>query len=91
VITSRPGRHGALLALAPCLAAPILAERLGIQQPRAAQWVRTAGATYSGYVELRFARDVGVSGSSCDQLRHAHGPLNSSTTASRSKPTPSSA
>ncbi len=39
--------------------APILAERLGIHQARAAQWVRAAGATYSGYVELRIARDVG--------------------------------
>jgi hypothetical protein len=52
-ITSRPGRHGALLALAGRLPAPILAERLGIHQARAAQWARAAGATYSGYVELR--------------------------------------
>jgi hypothetical protein len=51
--------HGALLALAGRLPAPILAERLGIHQAPAAQWVRTAGATYSGYVELRPARDVG--------------------------------
>ena len=58
-VTSRPGRHGALLALAGRLPAPILAERLGIHQARAAQWVRAAGATYSGYVELRLARDVG--------------------------------
>ncbi|HET6651935.1 MAG TPA: hypothetical protein VFH10_04770, partial [Nocardioides sp.] len=35
------------------LPAPILAERLGIHQARAAQWARAAGATYSGYVELR--------------------------------------
>jgi hypothetical protein len=56
---SRPGRHGALLALAGRLPAPILAERLGIHQARAAQWVRAAGATYSGYVEVRLARDVG--------------------------------
>jgi hypothetical protein len=41
------------------VAAPILAQRLGIHQARAAQWVRAAGATYSGYVELRLARDVG--------------------------------
>ena len=58
-VTSRPGRHGALLALAGRLPAPILAERLGIHQARAAQWVRAAGATYSGYVTLRLARDVG--------------------------------
>jgi hypothetical protein len=50
---------GWLLALAGRLPAPILAERLGIHQARAAQWVRTAGASYSGYVELRLARDVG--------------------------------
>jgi hypothetical protein len=58
-VASRPGRHGALLALAGRLPAPILAERLGIHQARAAQWVRAAGAIYSGYVELRVARDVG--------------------------------
>jgi hypothetical protein len=57
-VTSRPGRHGALLALAGRLPAPILAERLGIHQARAAQWVRAAGGTYSGYVEPRLARDV---------------------------------
>jgi hypothetical protein len=57
-VASRPGRHGALLALAGRLPAPILAERL-VHQARAAQWVRAAGATYSGYVELRLARDVG--------------------------------
>ena len=51
-VTSRPGRHGALLALAGRLPAPILAERLGIK-------VRAAGASYSGYVEVRLARDVG--------------------------------
>jgi hypothetical protein len=54
-----PSRHSALLALAGRLPAPILAERVGIHQARAAQWVRAAGATYSGYVELRIARDVG--------------------------------
>jgi hypothetical protein len=58
-ITSRPGRHGALLALAGRLPAPILAERLGIHQARAAQWVRAAGATYNSAVELRIARDGG--------------------------------
>jgi hypothetical protein len=43
----------------PCRTPLILAERLGIHQARAAQWVRAAGATYSGYVEVRLARDVG--------------------------------
>jgi hypothetical protein len=52
-ITSRPSRHAALLALAGRLPAPILAERLGLHQARAAQWVRAAGATYSDYVALR--------------------------------------
>jgi hypothetical protein len=52
-ITSRPARHGALLALAGRLPAPILAERLGIHQARAAQWARAAGATYAPYVRLR--------------------------------------
>jgi hypothetical protein len=36
-ITSRPGRHAALLALGARLPAPILAERLGFHQARAAQ------------------------------------------------------
>jgi hypothetical protein len=58
-VTSRPGRHGAPLALVGRLRATILAERLGIHQARAVQWVRAAGATYSGYVEIRTARDVG--------------------------------
>jgi hypothetical protein len=52
-ITSRRGRHSALLALAARLPAPILADRLGIDQARAAQWVRAAGATYAPYIELR--------------------------------------
>jgi hypothetical protein len=52
-ITSRPARHGALLALAGRLPAPILAECLGIHQARAAQWARAAGATYAPYVRLR--------------------------------------
>lgn len=54
-IASRPGRHAALLALGARLPAPILAERLGFQQARAAQWVRAAGATYADYVALRQA------------------------------------
>ncbi len=54
-ITSRPGRHAALLALGARLPAPILAERLGFHQARAAQWVRAAGATYADYVALRQA------------------------------------
>ena len=51
-ITSRPGRHGALLALAARLPAPILADRLGIHRSRAARWVQAAGATYAPYVQL---------------------------------------
>lgn len=54
-ITSRAGRHGALLALAARLPAPILAERIGVHQARAAQWVRAAGATYADYAALRAA------------------------------------
>lgn len=46
-------RHGALLALASRLPAPILAERLGFHPARAANWVRAAGATYVDYVALR--------------------------------------
>ena len=57
-ITSRPGRHGALLALAGRLPAPILAERLGIHQARAAQWASAAGATYAPYVRLRAERSA---------------------------------
>jgi hypothetical protein len=52
-ITSCAGRHGALLALAARLPAPILADRLGLNQSRAAQWVQAAGATYGDYVALR--------------------------------------
>lgn len=52
-ITSRAGRQGALLALAARLPAPILAERIGVHQARAAQWVRAAGATYADYAALR--------------------------------------
>ncbi len=50
---SREGRHAALLALAARLPAPILAERVGIHQGRAAQWVRLAGVSYGEYVGLR--------------------------------------
>lgn len=52
-ITSRPSRQAALLALAARLPAPILAERFGFHQSRAADWVRAAGATYVDYVALR--------------------------------------
>jgi hypothetical protein len=52
-IASRPSRHAALLALAARLPAPILAERLGFHQARAAEWVRIAGATSAPYVKLR--------------------------------------
>jgi hypothetical protein len=51
------GRHAALLALAARLPAPILAERIGIYQARAAQWARLAGATYADYVATREAED----------------------------------
>jgi hypothetical protein len=50
---SREGRHAALLALAARLPAPILAQRIGIHQPRASAWVRLAGSTYADYVRLR--------------------------------------
>jgi hypothetical protein len=50
---TREGRHAALLALAARLPAPILAERIGIHQSRAAQWARLAGSTYADYVALR--------------------------------------
>jgi hypothetical protein len=50
---SREGRHAALLALAARLPAPILAERIGIHQSRAAAWVRMAGSNYADYVSLR--------------------------------------
>jgi len=52
---SREGRHSALLALAARLPAPILAERIGIDQGRAAQWVRLAGGTFADYVAIRTA------------------------------------
>ena len=50
---SREGRHAALIALAARLPAPILAERIGIHQARAALWVRLAGSTYAEYVAVR--------------------------------------
>jgi hypothetical protein len=49
---TRRGRHGALLALAGRLPAPILAEQLGLHHSRAAEWVRAAGAPYADYVAL---------------------------------------
>ncbi len=52
---STEGRHNALLALAARLPAPILAERIGIHQARAVQWVRLAGATYADNVSTRLA------------------------------------
>lgn len=55
---SREGRHAALLALAARLPAPILAERIGIHQARAAAWVRLAGSTYADYVALRSDADL---------------------------------
>lgn len=54
-ISSRAARGGALLALAARLPAPVLAERLGIHQARAASWRRAAGATYADYVAIRAA------------------------------------
>lgn len=49
---TRSVRHGALLALAGRLPAPILAEHLGLHHSRAAEWVRAAGAPYADYVAL---------------------------------------
>jgi hypothetical protein len=54
--TTRQARHAALLALAARLPAPILAERTGIHQARAARWVRLAGATYADSVATRAHR-----------------------------------
>ncbi len=56
---TREGRHAALLGLAARLPAPILAERIGIHQSRAAGWVRLAGDTYADYVHQRTAEDRG--------------------------------
>jgi hypothetical protein len=59
---SREGRHAALLALAARLPAPILAERIGIHQSRAAAWVRMAGSTYADYVAVRNVDDRRIAG-----------------------------
>jgi len=49
----RPGRRGALLALAAELPAPVLSEHFGVHRARAAQWTRLAGRTYGDYVATR--------------------------------------
>lgn len=49
------GRHSAMLALAGRLPASILAERIGVNQGRATNWSRLAGATYGDYVNVRHA------------------------------------
>lgn len=49
----RPGRRGALLALAAELPAPVLSEHFGVHRARAAQWTRLAGRTYADYVATR--------------------------------------
>jgi hypothetical protein len=49
----RPGRRGALLALAAELPAPVLSEHFAIHRSRAAQWTRAAGRTYADYVATR--------------------------------------
>jgi hypothetical protein len=49
----RPGRRGALLALASELPAPVLAEHFAVHGARAAQWTRAAGRTYADYVATR--------------------------------------
>jgi hypothetical protein len=59
---SREGRHAALLALAARLPAPILAERIGIHQSRAAAWVRMAGGNYADYVAVRNLDDRRTAG-----------------------------
>jgi hypothetical protein len=55
-LAARAGRQAALLELATRLPAPILAERLGFHQARAAKWAREAGRTYADYVALRADR-----------------------------------
>ena len=52
ITATRAGRHGALLALAGRLPAPVLAERLGLHHRRAAEWTRVAGAPYADYVAV---------------------------------------
>ncbi len=49
----RPGRRGALLALAAELPAPVLSEHFAVHRSRAAQWTRTAGRDYADYVATR--------------------------------------
>lgn len=51
------GRHAAMLALAARLPPLILAQRIGINQARAANWSRLAGVTYADYVRIRHADD----------------------------------
>lgn len=52
-VTAKAARQAALLELASRLPAPILAQRFGFHQARAARWVREAGRTYADYVALR--------------------------------------
>jgi hypothetical protein len=52
-IGSKEARQAALVELAARLPAPILAERFGFHQARAARWVREAGRTYAEYVALQ--------------------------------------
>jgi hypothetical protein len=52
----RPGRRGALLALASELPAPVLSEHFAVHRARAAQWTRLAGRTYADYVATRIVR-----------------------------------
>ena len=49
----RPGRRGALLALASELPAAVLAEHFAVHRSRAAQWTRAAGRDYADYVASR--------------------------------------
>jgi hypothetical protein len=49
----RPGRRGALLALASELPAAVLAEHFAVHRARAAQWTRAAGRDYADYVTAR--------------------------------------
>jgi hypothetical protein len=53
--------QAALLELASRLPAPILAERFGFHQVRAARWVREAGRTYADYAALRATQPRKVS------------------------------
>lgn len=71
---SREGRHAALLALAARLPAPILAERIGIHQSRAAAWVRMAGNTYAHYVAVRNLDDRHTAGRGSDTGNRARTP-----------------